>query len=477
MNLKYKIITLITGLLLTVSIITSFVNYRLDVNSAQRQLKNISLPLSIDNIYTEIQHRMIEPLLVSSLMSNNTFLKDWVVNGEKDLPAIQKYLAETQKKYSLFTTFLVSDKTKNYYHAKGLIDKINEDNKNDDWYRNFKNGKDEYEVNLDTNKAFGNTLIIFINYKVRDYQKRYIATAGVGIRLYYIEKMLDSFKKKYKYDVYFLNEDGEIILCSNQLNKRGNIANIDGLKKLKNNIFSKERTQLEYKNKDGDYLLSSKYVDELKLYLLVEVNKEEYLGDLQETFLFNLLTYLLVTFVVILIIIYAINIYQKQLEKLAGEDILTSLANRRKFNEFFENKYRSYRKKIKKFILILIDIDDFKTVNDSFGHLVGDQILVRIAELLREHLSQTDEIARWGGEEFAALFVDSDKEDAVKIAEKLRQAVKEDDQIIKLLGRPLTISIGLGEISSGENQDGLINKVDTALYEAKNTGKDKLVVV
>lgn len=90
MSLKYKIISVIVVLLLSVSIITMFVNYRIDVRNAQEQLKNISLPLSIDNIYTEIQQRMIEPLIVSSLMANNTFVKDWVIEGEEDIKDIKK---------------------------------------------------------------------------------------------------------------------------------------------------------------------------------------------------------------------------------------------------------------------------------------------------------------------------------------------------------------------------------------------------
>lgn len=477
MNLKYKIILLISSLLLSASVTTSFVNYRIDINSSKKQLKNISLPLSIDNIYTEIQHRMIEPIIVSSLMANNTFLKDWLLGGEKDLNEIKKYLAKIEKEYKLFTSFLVSEKTQNYYHSKGLIDTIHENNKDDDWYRNFKTSLDEYEVNLDTNKAFGKTLVMFINYKLRDYEHKYIATTGVGVELFDIEEMLNSFKEKYHYDVYFLNEDGEIILYSKKLDKRGNISNIEGLKEIKNTIFLKDSTQLEYKGKDGNYLLSSKYIEKLKLYLLVEINEKEYLDTLRNTFLVNLLVSLLGTLVIVFIIIYAINIYQKQLEKLAGEDTLTSLANRRKFNELFENSYRQYNKSIKTITLILIDIDNFKAVNDTLGHLTGDKVLVRIGEILSEYLRQTDEVARWGGEEFAILLIDVNKKDAESIAEKLRVSVKEDEQLIELLSKPLTISLGLGELSSGESQDGLIQKVDTALYEAKDSGKDKLIVI
>jgi diguanylate cyclase (GGDEF)-like protein len=127
--------------------------------------------------------------------------------------------------------------------------------------------------------------------------------------------------------------------------------------------------------------------------------------------------------------------------------------------------------------LILIDIDDFKDVNDSLGHLSGDKILIRVAQILKNQHRKSDIVARWGGEEFALLLVDTPKEDAVKIAENLRVSIREDGEIITTLDRPLTISLGLGELLNKESQDGLIQKVDKALYDAKGEGKDRLVIV
>lgn len=131
MRLKTKVVLIISSLLLCVSIVGSLINYVKSVDATQEQLLHTSLPLSVDNIYTEIQQRMIEPLLVSSLMSHDTFLRDWIMDGESDMDGIVRYLTEIQQKYDIFTTFLVSEKTKNYYHPRGLIDTINEHNSAD----------------------------------------------------------------------------------------------------------------------------------------------------------------------------------------------------------------------------------------------------------------------------------------------------------------------------------------------------------
>ena len=105
MKFKTKIIATVVGLLLGVSIAGSVINYHKSIDETQTQLLNTSLPLSVDNIYTEVQQRMVEPLLVSSLMSNDTFLRDWILGGERNMGEIVRYLNEIQRKYNVFTTF------------------------------------------------------------------------------------------------------------------------------------------------------------------------------------------------------------------------------------------------------------------------------------------------------------------------------------------------------------------------------------
>jgi diguanylate cyclase (GGDEF)-like protein len=477
MNLKYKVTAFISILLLSVSIISSVVNYRIDVNSTQTQLKNISLPLSLDNIYTEIQQRMIEPLIISSLMASDTFVKEWISDGEKDVKKIQLYLQEIKKSYDIFTAFLVSNKTKNYYNSKGLADTLNINNANDSWYFEFQKYNSNYEVNLDIDEHFSKSLVMFINYKIKDINGNNLATTGVGINLVNIEGMLNEFKEKYKYDVYFVNEAGEIILFTKKLNKRGNINFIDGLKDIKPNIFKKNTGKFEYSYKNSEYLLSTKYIKQLKLYLMVEINKDNYMNSLKQNFYINLAFSLFIALIVIILIIYVINIYQKQLETLSHEDSLTGLANRRKFNEEMEKILNLfYRKNIEKVSLILFDIDDFKKVNDTFGHLTGDAVLIRLADILKKYFRKTDLIVRWGGEEIAIILIDSNFNKTIKLIEKLQLQIKEDEKLIQLIQKPLTLSIGFGELQSKDSLDGLILKVDNALYEAKDSGKDRLVI-
>jgi len=447
MDLKLKIISSIAGLLLSVSLIGSFVNYMKDIDDMQTQLKNISLPLSVDNIYSEVQHRMIKPLIVSSLMANDTFLKDWLLSGEKEITSVQKYLKEIQTKYNAFTSFVVSDISKKYYTHKGNIDTINKNNSADTWFFDFKNTKQLYEVNLDFNKNISNSLVMFINYKIKDYKQNFIAVTGVGIKLMNIESMLRSFKDKYKYDVYFVNTDGEIILHTKELDKRGNISSIEGLSTLEAQIQKNLNHKYEYSYQDNKYLLQTKYIKELNLYLYVEVNKDEYMNDLDNMFYLNLFVSLIITLLTVLIIVHFINIYQKRLEKMAHEDTLTGLDNRRKFNEDIEAVFEKfYRKNITSLNLVIMDIDDFKGVNDTYGHLVGDKVLVRFSQVLQKISDKNNYIARWGGEEFAIMLINASDEEAKEMVQTIRCMIIEDKDLKQLAGKSITASFGVGQL-------------------------------
>ena len=121
--------------------------------------------------------------------------------------------------------------------------------------------------------------------------------------------------------------------------------------------------------------------------------------------------------------------------------------------------------------LLMLDIDHFKAVNDEFGHLTGDAVLIQLGELLRFSLRADDTPFRYGGEEFIILAPDTNLEQALALAEKLRQAVAGHDFG---LGRPVTVSLGCTINRPGESSDDFVSRADQALYEAKNAGRNRV---
>ncbi len=167
---------------------------------------------------------------------------------------------------------------------------------------------------------------------------------------------------------------------------------------------------------------------------------------------------------------YLVSSHNRRLERIAREDRLTGIGNRHWISGRIDDAVDLALRSSLPLSLIYFDIDDFKRVNDRYGHAQGDQVLIEVAEVVRENIRRTDSFGRWGGEEFLILLQDTDADGAWQLAEKLREAVAAR---IEAGGEPVTCSFGVAQLRPGENQDQLVNRADKALYQAKNRGKNR----
>ncbi len=179
-------------------------------------------------------------------------------------------------------------------------------------------------------------------------------------------------------------------------------------------------------------------------------------------------------------ILYAVSltdITSLQEEKIkakheATHDGLTGAYNRLKFDRIFEAEYQRALRYKRPFCLAILDIDYFKNINDSFGHLVGDKILKNLSDYCLENIRETDIFARWGGEEFTVLMGETDLDKAKNVCEKLRIGLEN----LNLPNLPkITISIGLSQMRFDEKKETFFVRADDALYEAKQSGRNKVV--
>jgi diguanylate cyclase (GGDEF)-like protein len=122
------------------------------------------------------------------------------------------------------------------------------------------------------------------------------------------------------------------------------------------------------------------------------------------------------------------------------------------------------------FSVVICDIDDFKKINDDFGHLIGDSILKEFVQVIQNHIRSTDVLARWGGDEFVILLINTTSEEAYKVTENLRKLIEEHNFSG---GIRLTSSIGIIQYLNGMKIEELIRKADSAMYEAKRNGKNQ----
>ncbi len=165
--------------------------------------------------------------------------------------------------------------------------------------------------------------------------------------------------------------------------------------------------------------------------------------------------------------------------ELSNTDPLTRLNNRRCLMESLEKEFKRSERSKSPLSLIMLDIDHFKKVNDSYGHQEGDAVLVAVADMLRRHLREYDMAARFGGEEFALVLPDTELVRAVQVAERLRESAAEMTFNGVLSKLRLTISLGVASFPRGriKSVDDLIRQADYALYNAKGAGRDRVEVM
>jgi diguanylate cyclase (GGDEF)-like protein len=166
-----------------------------------------------------------------------------------------------------------------------------------------------------------------------------------------------------------------------------------------------------------------------------------------------------------------------QLERLAMTDELTGLANRRSFFIQGNEEIKRARRYKTPLTLLMLDIDGFKNVNDTYGHETGDAVLQCIANTLQENCREVDVAGRLGGEEFGILLPNTKAADAATLAERLRQAIESQACSAQGIQMSVTASIGVAAYSEEAlNLDALLRRADTAMYQAKRLGRNRVVL-
>jgi len=166
----------------------------------------------------------------------------------------------------------------------------------------------------------------------------------------------------------------------------------------------------------------------------------------------------------------------KDMERAMFQDALTGVGNR-KFAEIrLSELMGGFTAHGQPFGVLFVDIDRFKSVNDRFGHCIGDQVIALVARTLQNGLRPTDRVCRWGGEEFVCLLPNVDREDLMYVAERVRVLVERAWLDIEGGALRVTISVGGALAMPGEEACGLVDRADRNMYEAKRTGRNRVVV-
>jgi diguanylate cyclase (GGDEF)-like protein len=168
-----------------------------------------------------------------------------------------------------------------------------------------------------------------------------------------------------------------------------------------------------------------------------------------------------------------LELTKNRLQEMAHKDPMTNLYNRRYLHDISKTLFNISQREKKAFSILMIDIDRFKSINDQYGHMIGDSVIQLLADIFRDLIRASDIAIRFGGEEFIILLPNTEEEGAYEIASKIKNRVQNQRTIVGF-----TVSIGVSKCNFSENTDinKLLHKVDEALYKAKRDGRNRVVI-
>ncbi len=464
----------LTGLLLLGFMATSVIGYFVAHDAVRTRIADQTLPLTSDNIYAEIERDLLRSILISSLMAHDTFVRDWMLEGERDEQAIIDYLSEIQNKYDTTTTFFVSERTRKYYHPDGVLATVDPDDEDDQWYFRVRDMDAPYEVNVDADTADPDRLTIFINYKVRDYEGGFIGATGVGLAVDSVSKLIESYERRYGRDIFFTDREGRITLHGDD-REGDTLQQMPGMASLASRLLSSPSASARYTDADGRTVyVNSRLIPEFDWYLIVEQTKSQAEVRILNTLLLNIAVAVGITALVVITGWLTVRGYHLQLERLATTDSLSGAVNRPMFEHLFAQITGTARRHGTRTSALAVDIDDLKPLNDKHGHAAGDAAIKAISDVLRSNVRESDVVCRWGGDEFLVLLADCPIDQAAGKAEVLRETVEARPVQHGNERLSLAVTIGVTEYRDGEALDVLVERADAALYDAKQAGRNRV---
>ncbi len=359
MKFKQQMLLVVSFLIVTGFTVTAAVSFFISREAALDVVVKHELPLTSDNIYAEVQRDLILPRTVSSFMGNDTFLQDWILDGEHDTEAVTRYLKGIKDKYGAFTAFMVSENTRNYYHAGGWLKQVSKTDPRDEWYFRVRLMDEESELNIDPDMANRDALTIFINYKIHAPDGTFIGATGLGLNLASIKQILSDYRERYSNNVYFVTQRGHVLLHDERHEVAQSLHQEPGMTDIVQSILRDPQGSFSYERDGKTFLLNTRHIDELGLILCVEAEQERVFDVLRPSLVVTAIVCLLVTGIVLVLLLKVIRHYQAELESIAWRDPLTSLINRRAFVDRYKGIRNQHERSGAPLSLLIVDIDHF----------------------------------------------------------------------------------------------------------------------
>ncbi|MCJ8318534.1 MAG: sensor domain-containing diguanylate cyclase [Colwellia sp.] len=443
---------------------------------SQRQQQAI-IPL-----YSLITNEIVRPLTIAQFMANDKFLIDYAQQDKIETALLFDYISTLAKQFQLLS-FVALEKHNLMIDANNKITSLFDEEA--EWFYRLKKLEALQFADI------GNSVDphLYFDVKIMNDKQEFLGFAGVAVDLDQFAKTFSQFYQRFGFEVFFVDENDNITLSSSALMKTDshhrkselvNINSLDWYQSYLQQQGESEKNKTSIDNSfpsyiESEFIISQLPLKDLNWRVFIVAPEASQQSEYWLLFFSKLVIFILVSLVLYYLFNIAINYFKVNLVKDSETDHLTKLPNR----SFIHWKYSELNQKHDNVCVVIADIDNFKAINDSYGHLIGDDALKIIANKLSESLRNVDLAGRWGGEEFIILLPDTTAEQALEIIDRIRVSIENisfsdgsSDQTFNI-----TVSFGISDSSlAGIPLKEIISKADKALYQAKENGRNQVVI-
>jgi diguanylate cyclase (GGDEF)-like protein len=467
-------ITAIFVITIVVIIATSYFTFKEFFNASNQKQQEAVMPL-----FSLINSEIIRPLTVSQYMASDPFLLDYIEQETIDRDVIFNYITSVSNQFNTLS-FIAIEKHQLYIDSNNKTTSLS--GKDAEWYYRLK-AIDKTEFT-----DFGNAENphLFFDVKMFNKQQDFLGFIGLGIDLDHFANKFAKFKQDYGFELYFVNSNNDVTLSSEQIMKtmshhrKDVVTNINELpwyKQYRTKYQSDSASDSKYffQPSSDELIISQMPLKELnwRVFIIAPPITEQ--SVYWQLFMQNLVIFLLVSLVLYYLFTLCISKFRSDLVKDSETDYLTQLPNR----SFIHWKYSQLNEKYDHVSVVIADIDNFKILNDTYGHLFGDDVLKVIAKKLSVNLRSIDLAGRWGGEEFILILPDTTAQQAQEIINRIRKNIARIPFTPSSTSKKLNVTVSFG-ISDGSLKgiplEKILAKADQALYSAKTNGRNQVVV-
>lgn len=468
-------ITAIFIITIIVMIATSYFTFKEFFSASNQKQQEAVMPL-----FALINSEIIRPLTVSQYMANDPFMLNYIEQEEIDKQVLMNYLTAISNQSNAMS-FIAIEKHLLLINSNNKITGLS--GKEAEWYHRLK-AIDKTEF---TDFGDAENPHLFFDIKMFNKQKDFLGFIGLAIDLDHFANKFAKFKKDYGFELYFVDNNNDVTLSSEQImqtmshHRKDVVTNINELPWYQQYQSEYQSNKEPYKSQSSlsysrnELIISQMPLKELNWRVFIVAPPITEQSVYWQLFIQNLIIFLLVSLALYYLFTLCISNLRSDLVKDSETDFLTQLPNR----SFIHWKYSQLNEEYEHVSVVIADIDNFKKLNDTYGHLFGDDVLKVIAKKLSENLRTNDLAGRWGGEEFILILPDTTAKQSQEIIDRIRKNIANIPFTPSSTSKEFNVTVSFGICDSSLKNISLeviLEKADQALYCAKTNGRNQVVV-